>query len=236
MKPEERRVKAWLESSSFQQVVYEPVRSKTPDFLVDRQIAVEVRRLNQKWFNGRRNEGLEEAEARLYQGLVKELKDFGPPRAGHSYYVSYRFGRPIERWSVLKPRVSELLRAAAGSDHPEVRRYRIGRALELDFQPAGVVHEWHFVLATYIDRQAGGSTNAVLIDSVKKIVLEKTSKVLARLHLFSVWWLVLVDRTKFGFDRESGVVLESAGISLEVFERLVVLDHSGLQVIADLRA
>jgi hypothetical protein len=52
MKSEERIAENYLTSLGFENVVFEPDGNIPPDFFVDDRIAVEVRRLNQHFFEG----------------------------------------------------------------------------------------------------------------------------------------------------------------------------------------
>ncbi|GAA0763731.1 hypothetical protein [Psychroflexus lacisalsi] len=47
MKREEKNVLAYLKSIEYTDFIYEPSGNRTPDFSIDNDIAVEVRRLNQ---------------------------------------------------------------------------------------------------------------------------------------------------------------------------------------------
>jgi len=51
MKREEKITEAYLKALGFEDIVFEPEgKSKLPDFRIDGNIAVEVRRLNQNYF------------------------------------------------------------------------------------------------------------------------------------------------------------------------------------------
>jgi len=50
IKHEEGIVKAYLEHWGYENIVYEPIKNETPDFLINNETAIEVRRLNQHYF------------------------------------------------------------------------------------------------------------------------------------------------------------------------------------------
>jgi hypothetical protein len=68
MNREEKITEAYLESLGFKDVVFEPEgKSRIPDFQIDGNIAVEVRRLNQHYFTKDKVRGLEERRIPLFQ-------------------------------------------------------------------------------------------------------------------------------------------------------------------------
>jgi hypothetical protein len=74
--------------------IHEPDGNIPPDFLVDGRIAVEVQRLIQK----EKTEGaanLTETDIPLRRYLDELIVELGPPTHGASWYLYYRFRRPI---------------------------------------------------------------------------------------------------------------------------------------------
>ena len=62
-------MEAYLRHCGYEDIVYEPDGKVPPDFLVNRRIAVEVRRLNQNFKHEGRIEGLEQVSIRLQMGM-----------------------------------------------------------------------------------------------------------------------------------------------------------------------
>src|SRR5687767_7819472 len=91
----------FLLHQGFKSVVFEPDGKNPPDFLVNGRVAIEVRRLNQNESTGGTNRGLEEIAISLRKRIDLLLKSLGPPRSSGSWFVSYDFRRPIEKWRVL---------------------------------------------------------------------------------------------------------------------------------------
>jgi hypothetical protein len=84
----EKLVADFLAYRGLTDIAYEPDGKATPDFLVDRRIAVEVRRLNQNYDTGKSTEGLEEVAIPLWHGLKKLASSLGPSRAGESWFLN----------------------------------------------------------------------------------------------------------------------------------------------------
>ena len=80
MKSEEKLAKLHLEHIGCMSILYEPDGNIPPDFLVNGEIAVEVRRLNQHFKNGDAVEPLEDLIRKYQSDIPKEdayfLKEF----------------------------------------------------------------------------------------------------------------------------------------------------------------
>ncbi len=110
MKREEIITEAYLKSLGFKDVVFEPEgKSKLPDFRIDGNIAVEVRRLNQNYFKKNEVRGLEETRMPLFKLLESSLSDFDSHYKGCSYWVSIRFHRPVEKGNTNKKAIVKAL-------------------------------------------------------------------------------------------------------------------------------
>ncbi len=59
MNKDEKRAKKFLKRH-YSNIQFEPIKNAPPDFLINNNIAVEVRRLNQNYFDGDNPKGLEE--------------------------------------------------------------------------------------------------------------------------------------------------------------------------------
>src|SRR4051794_36826512 len=110
MDTSERLVEAYLRHCGYADIQYEPDGNIPPDFLVDRRLAIEVRRLNQNHDDGTTVHGLEEVAFNLGSKVEGALTSLGPPTNGQSWFVFYRFSRPVPDWKVLRPRVEHTLK------------------------------------------------------------------------------------------------------------------------------
>jgi hypothetical protein len=110
----------YLSSLRLGTIEYEPDGNQPPDFLVAGRIAVEVRRLNRSLGSGDKRKGLETDQFALERLIRKLLESLGGPINGLSWFVTYRFRRPI-------PSFPEIDRAARAyllhfSKHPFAER------------------------------------------------------------------------------------------------------------------
>ena len=79
----------------FEKTIFEPDGNVAPDFLVNDIIAVEVRRLNQNENTTGEMRGLEESSIPLSKGIEKILEKFNDSETDHSWFVGFKFFRPI---------------------------------------------------------------------------------------------------------------------------------------------
>src|ERR1051326_189746 len=94
-------------------IIHEPDGNIPPDLLVEKRIAVEVRRLNQHWQSDSGDlEPTTKLSAPLLKRLEKLLADFGAPTDGRSWYVIHRFQRPqlTKKWEpILRQKLAAIL-------------------------------------------------------------------------------------------------------------------------------
>jgi hypothetical protein len=72
----EKRVAEFLSHRGYHDIVFEPDGNVAPDFLVNKCIAIEVRRLNQNYDRGTRIRGLEEDRIPLSHPTWTAGRDF----------------------------------------------------------------------------------------------------------------------------------------------------------------
>ena len=87
MDANEQRTEHWLQCLGYTDIIYvENTNDQPPDFIVNGDIAVEVRRLN--WMFGDENRGLESIEEPLKQDIKSGLKCAEQPPPGCKVFVS----------------------------------------------------------------------------------------------------------------------------------------------------
>jgi len=136
MDESEKLAKKYLLHRGFkdEEIVYEPNgRDTIPDFLVDKEVAVEVRRLNQNQLepNGKKR-GLEEDAIPLQRKMHKLLRSLGPPTSTGSWFVSYSFRRPLEGWRDIKSVLKRELVQFRDFRSPGPTSIKISKSLSLN--------------------------------------------------------------------------------------------------------
>lgn len=95
MNNDEKRVVNFLENI-YSNIQFEPIKNSPPDFLINNKIAVEVRRLNQNYFDGEKTFGLEELDIPLHFSILEVLNSFNNRFEGTTYYLLLNYQRPLK--------------------------------------------------------------------------------------------------------------------------------------------
>jgi hypothetical protein len=218
----EKHVEKYLKCSGFSTVVYEPDGNVPPDFLADDRVAVEVRRLNQKFDDGTNTRGLEEVRIPLWNNVKKLVESLGVPQ-GNSYYVFLRFSRPVGRWKTLKPVLARQLKALQATPPTKITKIVAGN-VQLEIRPAPKPMKTHFVLIGQSDEQSGGWIVEEINKNLQHCVQEKTEKIKAFKAKYPEWWLVLPDLIGYGLDAFDKEELRKQLSFAHTWDKIILLD------------
>ncbi|MDW8229824.1 MAG: hypothetical protein RMJ33_08300, partial [Saprospiraceae bacterium] len=94
-KREERIIIDCLQIQGYDKISYQPDGNIPPDILLNNNIAIEVRRLNQNQVSGDKFEGLEQDEYIVHGLLKKIIEEVSDKTFNKSAFVGYFFGRPL---------------------------------------------------------------------------------------------------------------------------------------------
>lgn len=195
----EAAIKKLLGHMGFSYVVYEPDGNVPPDFVIDGEIAVEVRRLNQNFDDGSRLRGLEEVSTPLWQKMTRLVESIAETD-GNSWFVMFSFGRPVPSWKSIKPLLREALYEFRASENKHARTIYSVPNFRVEVAEASQPLETFFRMCTMSDRQAGGWVVAELMTNIQHCALEKLGKVEPYRGKYKTWWLALTNYTGFGLD------------------------------------
>jgi hypothetical protein len=188
-----------LKHLGFQTVVYEPDGNTPPDFLADGRVAVEVRRLNQNHDSGNGKRGLEETSIPLWQRVEKLGHSFGVA-TDESWFLFFRFSRPVTTWKALEPKLRAALVAFMAQPTRNSGRVYTEDNFELDVIRASQPLEHYFRMGGNSDRQSGGFIVAEMLDNIAHCATEKSLKIANFRSNYTEWWLVLIDHIGLGLD------------------------------------
>jgi hypothetical protein len=184
----ESQVLAFLRSRGFNNAAYEPNGNVPPDFACG-GIAVEARRLNQHDDSG---DGLEVRAIPLVMKFRNLLTSLGPPQ-DTSWFVTFRYRRPIENWATLSPKIKVALSAFPNNATQDIERFSISDSFSLGLARSSKLFETRFVLGGYTDHDSGGWIVSEIIRNLALVIPEKSKKIEPFRSKYSEWWLVLVD-------------------------------------------
>lgn len=199
MKKEEQIAKTYLEHIGYSFIDYEPDGNVPPDFVINGEIAVEVRRLNQHYMKGGVEQPLEELEYSLLARIRNLLNQYEGVEASHSVFVGVSFERPLKASKDLLKKVKTVLDGHL-SHLDQSKKVKVKQNLTLTFYPASKRHKSVFLIGASSDGDAGGFIVADLIAHLPMIVREKEGKVQPYFSKYKIWWLVLIDNISYALD------------------------------------
>lgn len=220
----EAHVRKHLEFRGYTNIVYEPDGNIPPDFLVKGDIAVEVRRLNQNYFDGPRPQGLEEVAISLWKKVEKLAHGMGPPIDGESWYLFIRFSRPVEDWKTLGQKVTTALQAFQASKNRKRGVIASGIGFELEVFRAGGPKATMFRMGGSSDEESGGWLLSELETNIRHCASEKTRKIALHQHKYGTWWLALVDHIGYALDDFDRQLFRDQVSLSHTWDKIIVID------------
>ena len=222
MDASEQLVYDHLKYCGYTDVVYEPDGNVPPDFLVNGRIAIEVRRLNQNHFDGATTKGLEEVAIPLWGKVKTLLASMGAPTEGESWFVHFRYSRPVEHWKTLEPKLHAGLVAFTKERVKAQMIVSAGQGFELEvYCRASKPHANMFVMAGCSDQESGGWLLPEMESNINYCASEKSRKIQKVRAKYPQWWLVLADHIGYGLDN----------LDREIFKEQVSIQHDWDKII-----
>ncbi|MCX6234429.1 MAG: hypothetical protein NT175_06835 [Bacteroidetes bacterium] len=230
MDQQEKTVEKYLLALSIGEVKFEPQGyKKPPDFSLNSSIGIEVRRLNENFFDGEKSSGLEELSISLHNILKQVLESFDKKFDGHSYYVGIMYKRPFQgnRKSTVRDMTNALESFINGKREVPCELY-VNDNITFDIFPSKIVSNRVFRHAISSDDDSGGLVVQMYIQNILHCIQQKKTKIEPCKHLYKDWWLVLVD-IMMSWNLEPYEVEEiKTGITDRGgFNKIIILDYFG---------
>ncbi len=199
MKKDEQIVKDYLIENGYPEknITYEPIRNKTPDFLVNGKIAIEVRRLNQNLTVAEKNIGFENSRIPLEKSFSKLLKSYDCNYKDKSYYVMLKFSRPIPDLKILINEIKSHLENFVNNPSDGLKEYFISKKIVLSIKlRINPISGRYFIDTIPRDQDTTFWQINELARNIQICSDEKKEKVLNTRNQhpeWREWWLILVD-------------------------------------------
>lgn len=222
---DETRAKEYLQTLNFNHIEHEPLGNVTPDFLIDKKIAIEVRRLNRNFINSKKILNIENLEIAVVKKIKKMADKFTLDKSFSSAYVSIELFEPIEHEKKINiiRRVKKILNKH--SKHiTQNRSYKVGSFLKLTFTPTDKKTN------TYIYSGCNGDFFWIIHElkkTIQKAIDEKDKKIQHNYKLYDKWWLILVDSIVHGLVEEDFIKLQNMEFSKQKFHKIIILSAKG---------
>lgn len=214
----------FLQHRNFTSIVYEPDGNVPPDFLVEGNIAIEVRRLIQHEDSTGRDRGITETAIPLLAKLQALLASLGAPNAGKSWFVAVRFSRPLEDWRTLRPRLHAWLEAFKNGSQTEGAARDFGDGFTVQVALAAAPHAQLFLLGIFTDFDSGGWLLAELQRNLDICIAEKTRKIAGVRLKYPTWWLVFVDHIGLALDEFDRVQFREVVSLVHTWDKVILLN------------
>jgi len=220
MKREETFALKYLKSLNYSDIIYEPDGNIPPDFLINGQLAVEVRRLNQYVKIKNKVVPLEELEFKLIPKISKLLSTFGKGHGGKNAFVNVKYERPIFVDGKLMNKIKNIL-----NEHLMFinysKNYQITDNLLIEIIPWENDLEYRYNFGSISDLNGGGFVLSNITKSLNLIIQEKENKIKKYYNKYKTWWLVLIDYIGYGVATNETEILKKDPRLFKIFEKIV---------------
>jgi hypothetical protein len=223
MKSEEKIANEYLRSEGYNSVIYEPDGKVPPDFLIDGNIAVEVRRLNENYFSGDKLIGHYEEYVRLWDILNHFLLSYTNESLESSYWLSFGYERPIPSSSQLKKNLKIQLDRFIQKPDPTIK-IQVTPSFFIWLYLKESEEKNEIIVASAHNGNGGGSVTQIYISNINYCFKEKSIKIEKFKNNYPQWWLVLVDTMFYRMISNSKDKLKDNIVLPNEWEKLIILD------------
>jgi len=229
MNQEEIVTEKYLQSFYKSGLIYEPEGFKRPpDFSLNTYIGIEVRRLNQNYFEESDATGLEERSIPLLMTLRQVLTSFDKRFDGNSYWVGMTFKRPLQEKRKTVQDMENVLDGFLKGNRQVPCNLQVNDKIEFEIRSSTVVQNRVFRHAITSDDDSGGLAIQMYVDNINYCLKEKENKIAPIKDKYKEWWLILVDTMMSWYLESHEVDHIRKGISdCHGFNKIIVLDYHG---------
>jgi hypothetical protein len=220
LKLEEKTAETFFKSIGYENIIFEPKGKRTPDFSLNDNIGIEVRRLNQ-FHNGK---PIENESNGVIRKIINQIQSFGNKKHSKSALFTLRYSRPINYNIEIKKKINSILEDHYSQMDFKID-YKINNYLNLSIFPSLEKFDMQFHLGMLIDYNRGGFVLGNIYQSLKIIIPEKFNKIKPYKHEYSEWWLALVDTIGYGLSGTEFDQLRSC-IDFDLkFDRVFIISY-----------
>ena len=190
---------------------FEPLGYKTfPDFEVDNSIGVEVRRLNENYFEDDSQTGLEEKSYPLYDAVDDVLSKYKAANCRQNFWVHLTLKRPFPRIKEIKESLESILNELFLKDRIEPERIQIAENVSIRISEKSSVEPQVLHVGSTLDFDSGGYVIPNLLQNLNYCIYQKTKKAENSDHGYNELWLILIDEISYGLnDSEKEYVVQN---------------------------
>jgi hypothetical protein len=223
MKPDEKIAKAYLEHLEGKEIEYEPDGNIPPDFLLNQEIAIEVRRLNQNFKINDRNVPVEKLEYKILQ-IVRVLETIKNDSYDYSILFSIKYKRPLKidkkLLNEIEQKVIDVIKIIENTINIVINNNLL---IKLTKSPRK--YSEYFSLLSITDMDTGGLVHQIVYNNLKISLQEKENKIRPYFKKYQIWWLILIDHVGFMLKDYDFDLLNKMPILECVFDKIIVVSY-----------
>lgn len=245
IKGDESIVREYLKSLGYKKIVYEPEPNSPPDFLINDDIAIEVRRLNKNLRSDEARFGFYGADNLTFKlsSLIKNVVDSINLEAEvkGSILFNYGFKNPVNMARPLKKKIKAIFQEQLehllknqpyiNNDPKSVNNevYANDNLWFTFFKSHSQLNET-FVLISSVnhDLTTWESGQQVLAENIELVIREKEAKIGSKFNQHNYWWLILVDYINYRRDNPQENFSTMIKDNMK-FDKLVIIKHPEIQ-------
>lgn len=234
MNIEEEIVKVFLCNQGHRLIQYEPDGNIPPDFLIDDQIAIEVRRLNENYFNGNSIEGLEEKQISLFKVVKDVLNKYNniTRTITDSYVLAMEYARPIGNLKEIKRHLDQELHSFIQNQNRSTpHSIVISNSLKITLLKHSIANNPLFCICFEIDNNSGGLLEYLHISNINYCISEKTSKIQKYHNKYKKWWLIFVDAIGWDFYSWESDRTRQSIHKTTLWDKIIIVDQNAVKLL-----
>jgi hypothetical protein len=183
----------FLIEQGFDSVNYEPNGESTPpDFLIDKNIGVEVRRMNKHIVLNDNKVPIEKTEFEFVPRFRKALKELENTKLKYSIAVTLRYQRPIKVSKELMENIKDSIKATTEKELFG-QEIKFSPQIKYELYKGNGKSDETYNLIIISDRDRGGIVQDARYEALKLCIEEKTNKLKSLRNSYDELWLILVD-------------------------------------------
>ena len=222
-----------LSAIGYTNIQHEPDGNNPPDFLVDNRIAVEVRRLNENFFNSSKPEGLEQLHLAIDRFFTKEINRGERNNENANWVIEVFYQRPLHLNRSKKRDVKNWLSDFKWGRTKERKKTFESNDGHLSVQliPVQSSSRKFFIPGVFVDYDSGGWVSEVLKENLEFCINEKEEKIYRVKDRYETWFLILIDYIGFLYAPPIDEIKESLDeflskydLSASEFSQIILVD------------
>lgn len=207
---------------------FEPDGNRPPDFLINNETAIEVRRLNQNYSNQGNYKGLEELEYSLIPKIINVLKEFETKEYETSVLVNVYYGRPIKVTKKLIKNFRQIIQQQLPLKEKNLF-VGVSENLNIKLIQSNVKLDKSILIGSIHDDDAGGFVLSEMERNIKLILPEKEERIKEFYQEYNSWWLFLVDHIGYGIEESEFQKLKKNFKAETTFDKIQIISPLNIE-------